>query len=133
MFAGFSAQLSAAMAQVQEALKDAKAPAKREAALHLVHALSNQDAAATEPFAVPLMPSLLERCSDKVCLCPWPAPANQIRARRPVCRTFVQQLYSILHCPTVHGPQTYGVYSVSSFMSCRWRPCARPPRRPARL
>jgi hypothetical protein len=59
-------QLASAMAAVREALADAKAPAKRENALHLIAALFNASPVAVEPFAVPLLPLVLERCSDKV-------------------------------------------------------------------
>ena len=62
-------QLTSAMAAVREALADAKSPAKRENALHLIAALFNASPVAVEPFAVPLLPLVLERCSDKVPLC----------------------------------------------------------------
>lgn len=60
------------MGAVKEALADAKAPAKRENALHLVAALFNAGPVAVEPFAVPLLPLILERCSDKVLMLSLP-------------------------------------------------------------
>jgi elongation factor 3 len=61
-----SAELGSLVAKLKQALTDAKAPLKREHSLHLLAALSSSSGVVVEPFVVPLLPQLLERCSDQV-------------------------------------------------------------------
>ena len=59
-------QLGSLVTKLEQALNDTKAPLKREHSLHLLAALSSSSGVVVEPFVVPLLPQLLERCSDQV-------------------------------------------------------------------
>ena len=61
-------QVSGLLDQLKAASTDAKAPAAREGAFVAYGALAAGAPALAEPYLVPTLSTILEKCSDKVCV-----------------------------------------------------------------
>lgn len=60
-------QVSGLLDQLKAASTDAKAPAAREGAFVAYADLAAGAPCLTEPYLVPMLPTILDKCSDKVC------------------------------------------------------------------
>ena len=60
-------QVSGLLDQLKAAATDAKAPAAREGAFVAYAALAGGAPRLAEPYLVPMLPTILDKCSDKVC------------------------------------------------------------------